>query len=122
MLVLGVFASGQSYVALSRARSLKCLQVVDFNLQKSFRVNPICVAFTETLRQINTTDCVIVPIATTFISPTWQCPSMRNILKGSSRINDNENDQSDDEEEERVRSETERDIINCLSSESDDEY
>ncbi len=48
---IGVFEPGQAYVALSRARSLKCLQVTGFNREagKSFRVHPACLTFAKTL-------------------------------------------------------------------------
>jgi len=46
-----VFESGQAYVALSRARDLRSLQVCDFNMN-SFKTNPACIAFAKQLTNI----------------------------------------------------------------------
>jgi hypothetical protein len=45
------FEAGQAYVALSRARNLKTLQVADFG-PKSFRVDPNCIAYMQTVQDV----------------------------------------------------------------------
>ena len=44
----GVFEAGQAYVALSRARSLRCMRVTGFS-RRCVRADPVVVAYYKTL-------------------------------------------------------------------------
>jgi len=70
-----IFECGQAYVALSRAKNLRNLQVVGVS-QKSFRCNPACLAFLERL-----VPCPHFQAQQDFeISVVWDSPQMREYL------------------------------------------
>jgi len=70
-----IFECGQAYVALSRAKNLRSLQVVGAS-QKSFRCNPACLAFLERL-----VPCPHFQPQHDFeISVVWDSPQMRGYL------------------------------------------
>ncbi len=85
----GVFACGQAYVALSRARNLQSMQVLNAK-KNSFKANAACIEFTRHLTQIpmnmDTRMCV-----NTNLAPTWDCESVRKCVAMEYSDDDNDN-------------------------------
>jgi len=74
--ISNVFECGQAYVALSRARDLRSLQVCGFT-QKSFKTNQACIDFAKQLTRLPE-DIVLPEFQAVGV---WDCDVVRNVLK-----------------------------------------
>jgi ATP-dependent DNA helicase PIF1 len=90
----GVFECGQSYVALSRVRSLRTMQVSGATATKTFKTNPICIAFAKTLTQIDETGTKPIRLEPRGV---WNHSSVFKLLR-----EDSDEEQEDDEDDEVV--------------------